>query len=139
VRVSSDKTCKEAPQDANDSATKCHHKEGSKSCQEICIQNIGGSHLCVGLKHVIQHLQIYETHDKYKEQEASQPHLCSNTRRGYEVLGMILLQAYVYTCSLERSCPERNSNTQSKCSRPYIPYSSWSLCGALYFLSHSYN
>lgn len=57
VCVPGDKTCKETPQDANDGATKRHHKEWSKSGQNVCAQDVDGAHLCIGLKHVIQHLQ----------------------------------------------------------------------------------
>lgn len=57
VCVPSDEACKEAPQDANDSATKRHHKERSKSHHEIYTQNVAGTHLRVGLEQVIQHLQ----------------------------------------------------------------------------------
>ena len=57
VSVPGDKTCKKAPQDANDSATKSHHKEWSKSCQNVCVQDVVGAHLCVGFKHVIQHMK----------------------------------------------------------------------------------
>lgn len=57
VCVSGDQACEESPQDANDGATKRHHKERSKSHHEVYIQNVAGSHLCVGLEQVIQHLQ----------------------------------------------------------------------------------
>lgn len=57
ICVSSDEACQEAPQDANDGATKRHHKEWSKSRREVYIQNVAGTHLRVGLEHMIQHLQ----------------------------------------------------------------------------------
>lgn len=57
VREPGDKTCKETPEDANDGATKRHHKEWSKSSQNVCIQDVVGAHVCVELKHVIQNLQ----------------------------------------------------------------------------------
>lgn len=54
VRESGNKACGKAPNHPYNSAAHSHHQEGAQASKDVGVQDVGGTHLRVGLKHMVQ-------------------------------------------------------------------------------------